>query len=314
MSVYTDARSTPGKRPGGTDDRDLFMDNYNDYLLEAWEETFDFMDETFVKSITAGKSDTFPTLGRKRDAQDHIPGEVIRGGGIQHDEVEITLDNIIYDSAFIANIDEMIAHYPLVRPYARQIGESLASISNSRIARTMILAGRDTTPPFPDGPIPGYFWHASLRTDASKLEDAAFAGIEYIKTNDVGGGKPKLWLPWQQQLLLARYTGIDTEATSGAGNRSTGEVGPVASLPIKGTNSIPKGNITTGPAKYQGDFTDTVGVIANRMAVGTLRRKGMTSTMTPQPDRLGTLLISHKLEGHGPLRNECAYELRISAR
>lgn len=314
MSVYTDSRSQPGKKPGGSDDRELFMRNHNDYLLEAWEETFDFENYTFVKSIAAGKSDTFPIIGRKRDAQDHIPGEIIRGGGIQHNEVEISLDPVFYDSAFLANIDELMAHYPLVQPYSRQIGESLASTANSRIARMMVIASRETVEPYPGGPLPSYHYDANMLTDAAKLEEAAFKGLEYIKTHDIGGGQPAYWLPWQQQLLLARYTGIDTEATSGGGNRSAGTVGPIAGLSVKGTNSIPKTNVSTGLAKYQGDFSNTVGIIANKMAVGTIRRKGITSTVTPQPDRLGTLLISHKLEGHGKLRPECAFEVAKAVR
>jgi hypothetical protein len=315
LSVYTDSVSQPGRRlTGGSDDKELFMKGYNDYLLEAWEETFDFENYTFVKHITAGKSDTFPIIGRKRDAQDHVKGEPIRGGGIEHNDKEITVDPVFYDAAFIADIDELMAHIPLVAPYARQIGESLASTANSRIARMMILASRNTTPDYTGGPVPDYYWDANVASDASKLEEAAFKGLEHIKENDIGGGKPAYWLPWQQQLLLARYTGIDTVDTSGSGNRAAGTVGQIASLDVKGTNSIPKTNVTTGLSKYQGNFSTTVGIIANKMAVGTLRMRGVTSTMTPQPDRIGTLLISHKIEGHGQLRTECAFEVASASR
>lgn len=314
MSSLTDARTLPGKKAGGTDERELFMRNFTDYTLEAWEETFDFGDKTHVINISAGKSEVFPIIGRKRNAIEHIPGERIEGGGMEHNEVEISLDAILIDSAFIAEIDELMAHYPLSRPYARQIGESLASESNSRIGRALVNASRVTVAPYVGGPVPSYAWNANMATDPAQLEAAAYSAVQYIRQNDTGGGEPTYWLPWQQYLLLARYTGIDGEVTTGSGNRSTGKVGLVAGIQPRGTNSVPKTNVTTGRAKYQGNFTTTVGVIANPMAVGTLRRRGLRVTMDNQSDRLGTLLIGSKLEGHDKLRPECSFEVASAVR
>lgn len=312
---YRAARSQPGQKPGGADDdRELFMRNFTDYVLEAWEQSFDFEGHTFVRNITAGKSEVFPVIGRKRDAEEHIPGSLILGGSVPHTETEIHLDAILVDSAFIAEIDELMVHYPLSRPYAQQLGQSLASESNSRIGRTLINASRSAALGATGHVTPSYYWDANVATDPAKLEEAAFKGVEFIRTNDVGGGQPTYWLPWQQQLLLARYTGIDTVDTSGSGNRAAGTVGQIAGINIRGTNSIPTANVTTGREKYRGDFRNTVGVISNQMAVGTLRRRGIRTTMTNQEDRLGTLLIASKLEGHGILRGECSFEIAKAAR
>lgn len=294
------------------------MRNFSTYVLEAWKQTFDFEGETFVKTITAGKSEVFPIIGRKRNAVEHIPGEIVLGGTIAHAEVEIGLDAFLIDSVFLAEIDELLAHYPLSQPYAQQLGESLAQESNARIARTLILASRATTALGDLGTeghsVPSYYFNASIASDASKLEEAAFKGVEYIRVNDTGGGQPTYWMPWAQQLLLARYTGIDTVDTAGSGNRAAGTVGQLAGLNVKGTNSLPNTNVTTGRTKYQGNFTTTYGVIANRMAVGTLRRKGLSVKMTQQDDRLGTLMIASKLEGHGILRQECSFEVASASR
>lgn len=315
MNQYTDSRSQPGRKPGGSDDRALFARNFTDYVMETWDETYDFEGHTFVRSITSGKSDVFPIIGRKRQAADHIPGSIILGGTVEHNEMEVSLDPIMFDSVFIAEIDELIAHYPLSQPYARQLGQTLASESNSRIGRTLILASREDRLGDLDGHVtPGYYWDATVATDPAKLEEAAFKGVEFIRTNDVGGGHMTYWLPWQQQLLLARYTGIDTQDTSGSGNRAAGTVGQIAGISIKGTNSIPKTNVTEGQSKYRGDFSNTVGVIANSMAVATLKRRGMKVTIKTQDDRLGTLIIASKAEGHGPLRGECSFEVAKASR
>jgi hypothetical protein len=315
MSAYTDARSKPGSKLGGADDRELFVTHAADLVIQAWDQTFEFMGKTMVRTITSGKAEDFPIIGRKRDASDHVPGERVHGGTISHNETTISLDAITHDAVFLAEIDELLNHFPLVAPYSKQLGESLASVSNGRIIRAMILASRVTTAPYPDGPLPSYHFHADMKTDPSKLEDAAFEGVEHIRTNDIGGGMMTYYLPWKQQLLLARYTGIDTVDTSGSGNRSAGTVGQIAGIGVEGVNSIPNTNYTTDSfAKYNGDFSNTVGVISNPMAVGTLKRRGIKTVITEQPDRIGTLMIASQLEGHDKLRPECAFEVANATR
>lgn len=317
MSDYTDARSQPGKKgAGGSDDRELFLREFGEMVLEAYEETHDFKDgKTYVKTVSAGKAWAFPIIGRKRDAADHVPGEIVLGGTIEHNEVEISVDNITVDAAFIAEIDELLNHYALAGPYARQIGESLASVSNGRIARTAVLASRETVAPYTDGPLPSYAWHADMATDAAQIEQGIYDGVEHIRKFDIGGGKATSYFPWKQQLLVARYTGIDTVDTSGSGDRAAGTVGQIAGVGVMGTNSIPNTNYTSDSfAKYNGDFSTTIGVMFNQMAVGTLKRRGMKVVMKTQEDRLGTLLLGSQLEGHGKLRPECSFEFASASR
>lgn len=316
MSVYTDARSTPGKAPGGSDERELFMENFLQDLLEAWKETNDFESHTYTRTISKGKADVFPIIGRKRDAEEHVPGELILGGSINHNEVTITLDNILVDSAFIAEIDELIAHYPLASPYARQLAESLSTTYDKRIATLHVLASRLVGGPANDigHPDPSYAYHANMATDPAQLEAAHFAAVEYIRTNDISGQGIRSFLPWQQYLLLSRYAELDERETTGNSNRGSATAGPVAGINITATNHIPKTNVTTGLEKYRGNFTTTVGFISTPMAVGTLNRRGLRAVMKPQEDRLGTLLIASKFTGHGILRPECSFELATAVR
>lgn len=304
-----------GQKPGGSDDRELFARNFADDVIQAWDETFDFKGESYVDTIDSGKSKVFPTMGKKRDAVDHIPGEEIRGGAGDHNEIEISLDHFVTDSVFIPEIDELMARYNLAAPFTKQLGQSLAAVQNFRIISMMIQASRRTEPTVPNGPTGGFYFHADMLTDASKLEDAAYGGAEDIRVKDVGGGMPKFWMPWKQYLLLARYTGIDTVDTSGSGDRAKGEVGLVGGIPPRGTNSLPqRANYTTGLAKYRADFTNTVGIIANSLAVGTLKRRGIKTVIKPKDERLGTLIIASMLEGHGMYHGECAYEVRNATR
>ena len=312
MNEYTDARSRPGARLGGTDDRALFLVEFGDLTLQAWEETNFYEGLTYTRNITQGKADTFPIIGRKRDAEEHIPGNIILGGSIEHNDIEITLDRMLVDSVFIAEIDELMNHYDLYEPYARQLGESLSTTYDKRVAIMHILASRVTQRPYTDGPLPNGFFHADVLTDPSKLEDASYVAQEWIKRFDIGGGPLRYCLPFQQVLMMARWRGIDSSFTSGSGDRASGTVGQVGGLVPHGCNHIPRSNITTGLPKYQGDFSTTVGHISNRMAVGTLARRGLRVVMKDQADRLGTLLIASKFNGHGILRAECSFEIGTS--
>lgn len=318
---YTDIGMRPGQRaPSGTDVRELFMRNFSDDVLMAYEETFDFENLTTVKYIAAGISESFPVMGRNYAASEHTPGAELTGTGVDMANVTVTLDDFVVDHRFIADIDRIMNHFELSAPYSRLIGQSLGSMANRRKAITAIKASRVTTAQYPGGPVPSYAYHASMKTDGAQLEEAVYKGLEYIKTNDISGDKPTVMLPWQQQLLLARYTGIDTVETSGSGDRSAGSVGPIAGLRIKGTNSIPNTNLSSGQpgadpkAKYQDNFSTTVGTIITPMAVATLKGAPMKVVMKSQEERLGTLLIGSYLEGNDFYRPECSFELATAVR
>lgn len=310
MTVYTDAASRPGQKLRAGDDRALFARMAARDVITAYDETYAFANEVTDHTIETGRSKVIPIIGRTNNAQDHIPGEIILGGTEEHNEVELVLDNMTYDSKFIPEIDELMAQYSLSAPYTKNLGNNLASTSNDRAIRTMILASRETVAPYTGAPLPSFAFHANMATDASKLEDAAFAGVENNAKYNIGGGDPTFWLPWKQYLLLSRYTGIDSKITSGSGNRAQGTTGAVAGIMPKGANFIPNTNITTGLAKYRGDFTPTVGIITNSLAVARLKRRAMRFTIKDQPDRLGTLMIASQLEGYNKYRCECAFEVR----
>jgi hypothetical protein len=166
--------------------------------------------------------------------------------------------------------------------------------------------------PYEAGPLPNGYFDAAVGTDPAKMEAAAFAAVEWIKRYDIGGGPLSYRLGWAQYLALSKYSTLDKVQWSGSADRSKGQVGLIAGIQPYATNHIPKTNITSGLLKYQGDFTDVIGHISNQMAVGTLSRRGMKVVMKEQEDRLGTLIIASKFNGHGVLRPECSFEVATS--
>jgi hypothetical protein len=325
LSIYTDGASRPGQKAGTGDDRALFLIEFGGMVIQTYDEAMDYQQLHWVKQITQGKSDTFPIIGRKRDATEHEPGELIVGGKIEHNEIPIALDKMVYDAVFIPEIDELIAHWDNRGPYAHQLGQSLGSLEARRIAIMHILASRKyyvgaSPVGVPQGqPAPTYFFDANMKTSASALETALWSSKQYLLEQEISGEKPICMLPHAQVLLLTKNFGLATDGTAanpnaGSGNRITGELGKVVGFEVSGTNHIPSTNITTGLAKYQGNFTTTVGHVSTKMAVGTLKRKGLRVVMKEQEERLGTIIIASMLDGHDVLRPEASIELATAVR
>lgn len=308
---YTTSVSRAGQQNLTGDALALFLREFGELVLEAWEEVNKFERNSYQRSTTVGKSDTFPIIGRKRDAFEHTPGELITGGSIEHNEVEITLDPILVDAAFIAEIDELMNHYELRAPYARQLAESLSTVYDRRIAILSVLAARNATPPYTGGPTGTILDDDDYETDVDAMISALFAAATHVRENDIGGGNlTSFWRP-QQYYLMSQSTRLDSGPGSGSGtaNISEGTIKRIAGLGIDWSNHIPSANITTGNTKYRGNFTKTIGFLSNQMAVGTLNRRGMRVNYVDQPDRLGSLLIASRACGHGVLRQECAVEI-----
>lgn len=326
MSQYTDAASRLGQREGAGDDRALFLTEFGGMVITAYLKLVEqYNTMRWIKQITQGKSDTFPIIGRKDDASEHEAGELILGGKILHDDIEITVDKMVFDSVFIPDIDELLAHYEVRGPYATQLGQSLGSLQAKRVATMHILASRKywsggAVSGVPDGqPAPSYAFDANMKTSATALETAYFTAVQYLRDNDISGAENEARLPWQQVLLMARNLGLNpsdsnSRPEAGSGNRVNGTLGMVAGISTTGTNFIPKTNVTTGNTKYLGDYSTTVGHIGNRMAVGSLERKAMQVTIKDQPERIGTIMIASQLNGHGVLRPECSFELATAVR
>jgi len=321
MSEHTDARSRPGARlDTGTNDRELFLTEAGGVVLTAWEEANDYQSLTWEKTITQGKSDTFPIIGRKRDGEEHAPGEVILGGTMEHNDVEVTVDNAVFDAIFTAEIDRLMLHYDTMAPYMTQLGQSLSTLYDARVARMHIQASRVTTRTYGVGklysaggaPLPNGYFHADVLTDPAKMEEAGFAAAGWMRRFEIAGGSYSYRTGHAQYLALSKYSPLDEKQWTGSSKRAEATVGKLAGLQVMATNHIPRTNVTTGLAKYQGDYSDVMGHVSSKMAVATLNLRGMKLVMKDQPERLGTLLIVSRINGHGILRSECSFEIATS--
>lgn len=287
----------------------LFMKLFSGEVMTAFEQGTVFMNHHFVRSISGGKSSQFPMLGRTTAAY-HTVGAEMLGNVIAHNERVITVDDMLVAHTFIAEWDEMVNHYEVRSRYATEIGRALAQKFDKTIAQTGVLAARASSP------ITGenggsVLTDANYGTSGAALAAALFDARVIFDESDVTG-TPRLFVRPAQHALMAETTSILNKDWGGAGSFSQGTVGPVNGIEIVKTNNLPNSNINSGPSKYQGNFSTTVGLFMTDMAVGTVKLKDVAIASEWQLSRLGWLTVGRLAFGSGILRPICAIELKTS--
>jgi len=125
------------------DVRDLFLKLYAGEILTSFEAKNVMMPLIRTRTITKGKSASFPMLGRTT-AEYHTPGNEITGGQVRASERIVTIDDLLISSQFITNIDEAINHYDVRSTYSKEAGIALATEADKNILRTALKAALST--------------------------------------------------------------------------------------------------------------------------------------------------------------------------
>ena len=125
------------------DVRDLFLKLYAGEVLTAFEEKKIISDKVRTRTISKGKSASFPMTGRA-SAEYLTPGNEITGGSIRAGERIVTIDDLLISSQFIANIDEAINHYDVRSIYSKEAGIALANEADRNVARMLVKAALST--------------------------------------------------------------------------------------------------------------------------------------------------------------------------
>lgn len=281
-------------------------------ILTAFTRTVEFADKHMVRNIAHGKSASFPVTGRTSGARYHTPGAQVLGTVAKFNERVVTIDDLLLTDYFTANIFEAMNHFETRSEMTKQLGEELAQAYDRNVAQTIILASRGSA--VVDGlPGGGSLTNAALLTDSDKMAAAFFDAAalfdgKYIPAGDRWGAiKPV------QYYALAQNTKVINKDWDGKGSYSDGKVIKIADIPVFKSLNLPNGlNINTGPSKYQGDFSNTAGVIFNKGAAGTVKLLDVAIESEYMVSRQGTLIVAKYAVGHGQLRPECAIELKIA--
>jgi len=266
---------------------------------------------------------------------------------IKKNEVVITIDDVLLASTFLSSIDDVKNHYDIRSVYASELGKALATRFDTAIAKVFIAAARSaaTITGGKDGGVldvsANLMGNVSDGSDdadntdptGAELVAALFTAAQALDENDVPADDRFCVLrPQEYYKLITGGSGslvISTSASNkdvgGSGSLASGSIAQVAGINIFKSTHIPSTDLSavaTGDgaasndvfggsgAGYNGNFTNSIGIVAHPSAVGTVKLLDLATESEYQMERQGTLFVAKYAMGHGVLRPECAIELQ----
>lgn len=306
MSAATPLRI--GENNLGGDASALFLKVYGGEVLTAFDEVNVMEMLQVIRNIQSGKSAQFPATW-KVNASYHTPGAEIVGQTSAVSERVITIDDLLISDVFIPNIDEAKNHFEYRSEYTKQSGRALAKKFDTNSLQVAVLAARASAT-VTGGNGGTQLTAAGYATTGSTMAAGIFSAAQKLDEKDVEDmDRYAIWRP-AQYYILAQTTDVINRDWGGAGVYAEGSVLKVAGVHIVKSNHVPSTNVATGPAAYQGDFSNTQAVVMNRKAIGTVKLMDLAVEMEYDIRRQGTLIVAKYALGHGILRPECAVELK----
>lgn len=119
----------------------LFLKKFAGEVLTAYDIAKKLKPTVRVRTIDSGKSAQFPATYRIK-AGYHTPGAELLGDKIKHQEIVVTLDDLMIAHTFVARIDELKNHYDVRAPYSTELGRALALLEDRTIAQCIVKAAR----------------------------------------------------------------------------------------------------------------------------------------------------------------------------
>lgn len=296
------------------DAKALFLKVFAGEVLTAFETMVIMKEKTRQRTITNGKSASFPATFQASGGY-HTPGTEIVGKAIAHNEVVISIDDLLISDVFVANIDEAMNHYDVRAPYSTEMGRYLAKFYDANVARNIVRAARGGA--LFTGDVGGsQVVDADARTNATSLAASIWAAKQSLEERDVPVDMQTVECtlkPAQWYLLAQEPTLILNRDVGGDGNYSAGTFSLIGGVNVSKSNNLPWGvnDSANGalPAAYQIDMTSTVGTVFVESAAATVQLMGLAMESEYDIRRQGTLMVGKYAVGHGPLRNKSAVEI-----
>ena len=298
----------------------VFLEIFSGEVLTAFNTTNIFKDLHRVRTITEGKSASFPALG-KMSARYHVPGTPVLGSNNpQIGKRVIAVDDLLLADVFIDDLEDAKLHFDVRQEYSKQLGIALSNRFDQKIARLGYLAARGSavTPDHKGGTL---LKNTSAATDVAVLRGLIFNAAQALDEKDVPDEDRHIVVKPAQYYMLVQDTTLLNKDWGGAGALATANLPQIANMTVHKSNNLPNGaNITTKidgeNNDYTGNFTDSVALVMNKQAVGTVKLFDLATEMSGKDFHVmyqGDLILAKYAMGHGILRPECSVEISKSA-
>ena len=304
---------------GGTRDDALFLKVFAGEVITSFDRASKTAGADMVRSISNGKSASFPVMGRV-GASYHAVGTEITGSDVNSNEKVITINDLLISSVFVSNIEEAKNHWDVRSAYSTEIGRALAfqkdkhilqTIGQASLASASITGGDATTNIVNTG-----IASATDSTAANAMIDAIFAAAKELDANYVPSEGRKCFMRLEEYYKLANATNAVNVDFSGSGSIAEGrvtkiagiELVPVAHFVSSNVNSgVDQGSATAGGSNPQAvDLSNYVALVSHPSAVGTVKLMDLAVEKEYDIRRQGTLMVAKYSMGHGVLRPEAA--------
>ena len=303
----------------------LFLKVFAGEVLTSFERASVTAGAETVRTISNGKSATFPVMGRVEAAY-HTPGAEITGSDVNHNEKVITVNDLLVSSVFLSNIEEAKNHWDVRSAYSQEIGRALAFQKDKHILQTIGQAslasanvgdsgyGAGTT--LTDANIAS----ATDATAANAMIDALFDAAKALDDNYVPKEGRKCFLRTEEYYKLANGTNVVNVDFSGAGSIADGKVIKVAGIELIPTphfvssnvnSGVDQGSATQGGSNPQAvNLANYVALVCHPSAAGTVKLMDLAVESEYDIRRQGTLMVAKYAMGHGVLRPESAVGIK----
>ena len=131
-----------------TERRALFLKLFSGEMFKGFQRNTIARDLVTKRTLKNGKSLQFIYTGRT-NSEYHTPGQSILGNSDNAPPVAektITVDDLLISSAFVYELDEVLAHYDLRGEISKKIGYALAENYDRKIFRKISQAARKASP------------------------------------------------------------------------------------------------------------------------------------------------------------------------
>lgn len=313
-----------GQINGSGDVDALFLKVYAGEVLTAFDETNVALPFTQQRSISSGKSASFPATG-KVGGEYHVPGTEITGLTLNSAEQIITIDDLLISHGFIANIDEAKQHYDYRSIYSTEMGRFLARTMDKHLLQIGVLAARATNvvSGLPGGSViltGDVGGSPNFGTSGDDLAKAIFLAAQKLDEKDVPEEDRVAFVRPAQYYALVKAVNNLNKDWGGMGSYADGNIVKIAGIQIIKTNHLPSTDMsaTTGVEagtgnKYRGNFANTTALVMHKGAIGTVKLLDMGMESAYDIRRQGHLMVAKYAVGHGILRPQAAVEIRNSA-
>ena len=309
---------------GGSEDA-LFLKVFAGEVLTSFERASKTEGADMVRSISSGKSATFPVMGRV-GASYHTAGAEITGSDVNHNEKVITINDLLISSVFLSNIEEAKNHWDVRSAYSQEIGRALAFTKDKHILQTIGQASLASANVSDSGYGAGAtitntgIASATDATAANAMIDALFGAAKQLDANYVPSEGRKCFMRLEEYYKLANATNAVNVDFSGKGSIADGkvlkiagiELVPVAHFVSSNVNSgVEQGSATAGGSNPQAvDLSNYVALVSHPSAVGTVKLMDLGVEKEYDIRRQGTLMVAKYAMGHGVLRPEAAVGIK----